>query len=213
MTILVILGIIGCAGKTAHIDTSNLGFLKKDYGIRHEGRITFSVSPEGQAVYSGHPSCLTFCLYSVSVDLKAIQEACARNILDSIYEDVIDAGRKSQLISYISDFKYKWPFSFSTRAIVSFKLHLHAFKDGKAIYSKVLNIDEHEGSEGKTFMAGALFGLAGDYLSGDTDKRSQMVANATLEAVYKAYENEMIQIVRILDQKTQGKDGSTEKIR
>jgi len=197
--IIIIIAIIfmtSCAGKTGQVINHSIGegIIKKNYGIHKHETITFTTI--GEKVYTGRPSTLVFYAYSVSVNLNAIQKVVAKNILESIYDNVEDSGNSSQIISEISDFEYKWPaFSFSSNAIVSFKIHFLIRNKKGDLTSKEYIIKEFEGSDKKTFMAGALFGVAGASLSGNVDERSQMVTNTTLEAVNQVYEKHIAEII------------------
>jgi len=197
--IIIIIAIIfmtSCAGKTGQVLNQSIGegIIKKNYGIHKHETITFTTT--GEKVYTGRPSTLVFYAYSVSVNLDAIQKVVAKNILGTIYDDVQDSGNSSQIISEIRDFEYKWPaLSFSSNAIVSFKVRFLIRNKNGDVTSKEYIVKEFEGSDKKTFMAGALFGVVGESLSGNVDERSQMVTNATLKALSQVYEKQIIEII------------------
>jgi len=187
----------GCAGKTAQVLDQSIGegIIKKNFGIKKHEVITFSTV--GKKIYTGRPSTLVFYGYSVSVNLDAIQKVSAKHVLGSIYDNVQDAGKSSRIISEITDFKYKWPaFSFSSNAIVSFKVHfIISDKEGR-VATKGFSVNEFKGSDNKTFWAGALFSVVGASLSGNVDERSQMVTNATLEALNQIYEKQLVKVIK-----------------
>ncbi len=187
--------LVGCAGQQAQINPGAIGYLKKDYGVKIRGPVTFSTAGYGAQNFSGRPSGLNYAVYSVSVDLKSIQDASAKTVLGSIYEEVRDFGANSQIISYITDFNYHWPISLKTKASVNFNLHIKAIKNGKAVYEKTIPVNVE--GEGDTDWSGA-FGVLGEALSGSVDKRSQMVGDVTLKAVHSVYEKEMPGIAKLL---------------
>lgn len=185
----------GCAGQQAHINPGAIGYLKKDYGVKIRGPVTFSTASYGVQSFTGRPSGLNYAVYSVSVDLKAIQEASAKAVLASIYDEVSDAGPGSQIISNITGFEYRWPISLKTKLVVNFNLHIKTIRNGKVVYENIIPV-KGEG-EGDTDWSGA-FGVLGETLSGSVDKRSQMVGDVTLKAVHSVFEKEMPKIVRLL---------------
>lgn len=187
----------GCAGQMAQVNLSTLGDLKRDYGFKVKGPITFSTAGLGEQTYTGLPSGLGYGVYSVTVDLKSIQDAAAKAVLDSIYDEVRDAGANSQIISYITDFKYWWPFHWTTAVYVSFNLHFKAVKNGNVVYAN--NISRQRFKDTGSIDWSGAFGLLGEVLSGSIDERSQLVGDVTLKAVYDIYEAELTEIAKKLE--------------
>lgn len=186
----------GCAGQMAQVNLSML-HLEGDYGFKVKNPITFSTAGLGEQTYTGHPSSLGYGAYSVTVDLKSIQDASAKAVLGSIYDEVRDAGANSQIISYITDFKYLWLFSLTTKVDVSFNLHFKAVTNGNVVYTNIIPVKDIEDT-GKIDWSGA-FGLLGEVLSGSIDERSQLVGDVTLKAVYDIYKTELTKIAKKLE--------------
>jgi len=188
----------GCAGKqgVVNVDQTVASYAKKDYGVHKSGQIRFGV--RGPMKYSGKPDSLTFYGFSVDVNFKAIQEAAANKVLKSIYDDVVLSTNNAEISSAISNFSYSWDFSFSAKPSVSFKLKLFAVRNGIPILYKEIAIKNFNGGE-KRVLLGGVFGLLGSAINEEQDKRSQLVTNAVIKAVYDTYEKELPGLVHSLD--------------
>jgi len=188
----------GCAGKqgVVNVDQTVASYAKKDYGIHKSDKIRFGI--RGPMKYSGKPDSLTFYAFSVDVNFKAVQEAAANKVLKSIYDDVVLSTNNAEISSSISGFSYSWDFSLSARPSVSFKLKLFTAINGTPTLYKEIAIKDFNGGE-KRLLLGGLFGLLGSAINEEQDKRSQLVTNAVIKAVYDTYEKELPGLVRSLD--------------
>jgi len=201
--ILFVVG--GCSGKLGSVSVDDNTFGKpaqQDYGIHKTGQIKFGVlSP---VAFSGRPHSLSYYAYTVDVNLKGIQETVANRILQSIYDDVVFTGGQSEFYSSITEFSYSWEFSMASKPDVSFKLSLYYIKDGKRILYKEVKIKDFNGGEEKSMFGGAvgmlLLGpigaLLGNAANKEPDKRSQLVTNTVVKAVYAIYQRELPNMVR-----------------
>jgi len=117
--------------------------------------------------------------------------------LKSIYDEVLSSSN-AQIYSSISDFSYSWDFSFSAIPEVSFKLRLFTVENGKPTLYKEIEIKDFKGGEHRLLLGGA-FGLLGSAVNEEQDKRSQLVTNAVIKAVYDTYEKELPSLVHSLN--------------
>jgi len=195
----------GCAGKqgVVNVDQTVKPSAKMDYGIHKAGSVLFGTL--GQVNFSGRPNSLSYYAYSVDVNLKNIQESVAHKVLSSIYDDVSFSGDRAGIYSRITNFSYSWELSFASKPDVSFNLTLYYVKDNKRVMFKKVSIKDFNGDEEKTLLGGAvgmilgpIGALLGSAANKEPDKRSQLVTNATVKAVYEVYKKELPAIARLL---------------
>ncbi len=67
-----------------------------------------------------------------------------------MYQNVLEKPGVSEITSSITDLRYKWPFSFTTRAVVSFKLNIEGIRDGQTLVSHVFEVKNFKGSKGSS---------------------------------------------------------------
>jgi len=187
----------GCAGKQGivNVDQTVNSYAKVDYGIRKHGEIRFSVI--GSDTYTGKPDSITYYGYSISVNLKAVQETAASKVLAAIYDNVLLSDSRATITSSISDFTYSWDFSFSAQPSVSFKISIFVTKNGVRSLYKEVNVKDFNGGE-KRLLLGGIFGMLGSAINEEQDKRSQLVTNAVIKAVYGVYKKELPAIAKTL---------------
>jgi hypothetical protein len=201
LLILILIATSSCTGRMAKIDST---WLKEDAvpaSTEQKAEIPFLVSDKGVEIYKGHPSTIGYKTWAVTVDLKTIQEVAAKKALNTILSNPMEKLQGVQVQSYITDFKYKWPFPWPTkRSFVSFTMNIDTIKDNKPLLSRSIEVKDFAGSETKQFLIPPEIILDKLYTKarGFEHQRSEMVAKATLEAVYGVYKNELPGIINEL---------------
>ena len=206
----------GCAFR-ARMAAINEGWLV-DREINETGiepaTISFRLFDQGQKVYKGRSTNFNYGGHLAKVDLASVQKIAGERVLSKLYQNVIDAPDIFEIVSYITDFRHKFPAEW--RAIppvsVSFTLHLDGIRNAQILTSKVIEIEDFRGG-GEEELAVNSIGILGLIfpplipvfcfidLSGNMPF---LVARAATEAVYDTYRKELPQIAEIIFQ-----DGQT----
>jgi|GEM_PF-1495397 len=187
-----------CTGRMAKIDESWIKEASATPPAAQKIQIPFSVAADGIEIYTGRPSTIGYMTWGVTVDLKSIQEIAARAVLNRIPNSPAEKKNTIQVHSYITDFSYKWNFPWPTkRSYVSFTLHVEAIKDNKPLGARSVVVKEFAGSETRQFLIPPEIIIDKLYTKarGFEHQRSEMVAKATLEAVYGVYNKELPGII------------------
>lgn len=189
-----LLTLSACTGRMAKIEESWIKDTPIVQPAAQKMQIPFSVADKGIAIFSGHPSTIGYKTWAVTVDLKSIQEVAAKKVLNTV---AVNPGKKLQevhLQSYITDFSYKWNFPWPTkRSYVSFTMHIEALRGNQQLVSRSIDVKNYAGSETKQFLIPPEIIIDKLYTKarGFEHQRSEMVAKATLEAVYGVYKKEL----------------------
>ena len=187
-----------CTGRMAKVDESWIKEASATQPTAQKIQIPFSVAENGIEVYTGRPSSIGYMTWGVTVDLKSIQEIAARTVLSRIPDSPALKQNNLAVQSYITDFSYKWNFPWPTkRSYVSFTLHVEAIKDNKPLGARSIVVKEFAGSETRQFLIPPEIIIDKLYTKarGFEHQRSEMVAKATLEAVYGVYKKELPGII------------------
>jgi hypothetical protein len=195
---LVLIAASGCTGRMAKIEESWLKDEPAPAPTKQKAEIPFSVSDKGIEIYKGHPSTIGYKTWAVTVDLKTIQEVAANKALNNVSVNPSEKVQDVRVQSYITDFRYKWPFPWPTkRSFVSFTLNIDAIGDNKTLVSRSIDVKDFAGSESKQFLIPPEIIIDKLYtkVRGFEHQRSEMVAKATLEAVYGVYKKELPGII------------------
>jgi len=187
---LTLLTLTACAGKQGaiQVDQTIAAFGSRDYGVHIHKSLYFTT--QGAPLFSGRPDGFGAYAYSISLNLKSIQEGTANKVLASIYDHVIIADTGEGIVSEITNFSYNWSFSLAAKPQVSFHMNIYWRVNGEKHLYKAVDIKDFNGGEEQVLMGGALFGLLGAALTNEADKRSQLVTNTTIKAVYSIYKKE-----------------------
>jgi len=194
---LVISSLYGCVGKTG-IVRDDL-FPSNDYSQSMQKKVLFE--SEGMGLFVGRPSGLASGAWSVSVDLKGIQEKAAGKVIEYLCSNVSPSPDHAlKVLSSITDFKYYWKSSLSgTTPVISFKMNIRALDNDNTI--NTIEVKELPGdrfnSTWSEFFRYLAFGTLGEVASGNpaASRGSQAVTDIALLASYKIYHDEFPKIL------------------
>jgi len=201
LLMLILTATYACTGRMAKIEESWLKDDSVTAPTEQKPEIPFLVSDKGIEIFKGHPSTIGYKTWAVTVDLKTIQEVAAKKALNTVSVTSGEKLQRVQVQSYITEFQYKWPFPWPTkRSFVSFTMNIDALRDNKPLLSRSITIKDFAGSETKQFLIPPEIILDKLYTKarGFEHQRSEMVAKATLEAVYGVYKKELPGIINEL---------------
>ncbi|MBF0281381.1 MAG: hypothetical protein HQM07_02270 [Zetaproteobacteria bacterium] len=157
---------------------------------------TISLAVIGEHAFTGRPSTPIYFFYSTDINLAKIQKKALHTILKQQFPHIIDKGNQSQILTEITDFSYKWPaLSLTSNAVVSFTLTIQLKTNEGLHFTKAYRIDEYEGKEHKLFLTDPLSEAISDTLENSSNERSQLVSQATFEALQLLLSEHMDEIL------------------